>query len=581
MTNSIFSHLAQRFKIRVRTRIIPDSPAPHIVQKTARLRLFIAGLLACLCFAGIGAKAMYLAQHNVDRTRMQHAQNLNPRGVIYDMRGRVMAHSVPVKILYLDPEQMLQPDKVATALSPYLPAYSRHDILRLLSRKTRYIELDRKITPQRHAQILQLGLTGVFFKDSYMRSYPQGFEAAHILGKTDSDGVGISGIEKQFDQKLAAGQDVHLSIDLGVQAIVRQTLHAQIEKFEAKGGAGLVFDMDSGEMRALVSLPDYDPNHFNHADKGPHFNHASKGVFEMGSIFKILNTAIALETGVATLSSSYDVTDPLKIAGFSIHDYRPHEGALNLSEVMIYSSNIGSAQIAQAIGPHTQKSYMHRLGLLKRPALEIPETSKPLAPKIWEQLSAVTISYGHGLSVSAIHAVAALAAAAGEGHYIEPTLLRRPDTHVTEHVRVFSASTVQKIRSMMRLVVAHPAGTANFAETPGYFVGAKTGTAEKVSSGRYDRGANLTSVIAAFPIYDPKYLVFIMIDEPQPQAHAHGFATAGWVAAPVIPAIITQAAPILGLLPIDINQPEIRQRLEQNLEPELHIGGEGVFLASF
>jgi len=558
----------------------PSRPDPDKSRRRARARLLISGMIASSCFFGIGAKAVWLVTGNFDSySHSGVAAGGAERGAIFDRRGRLLASTMPVLVLHADPKMILDPQEVARKLAPLIAGRTPADILKALSRKSRYIELDRKITPRRHAAILKLGLPGIYLTPTSLRTYPHTNEAAHLVGQVDIDGTGIAGIEKSMNAQLASGRDVHLSVDLGIQAIVRNALAAQIKKFEALGGAGLVMDMRSGELISLVSLPDYDPNRFSLSDDEARFNRATKGVFEMGSIFKVLNTAIALETGTASLASAYDVSKPLRVAGYSIRDYHPYNRALNLSEVLVFSSNIGSARIAEAIGPEIQKSYMEKLGLLRRPQLQLPETATPLYPRNWGRISAITIAYGHGLSVSPVHAAGAIAAAAGNGFYVEPTLIKRQEGELFEKTRIFSGDTTRKVRSMMRLVVAHKEGTANFAEVPGYMVGAKTGTAEKTRIGAagYNRKANLTSVIAAFPIHDPRYLIFVMVDEPKPQKHSYGYATAGWVAAPVIAEIVKQAAPVLGVLPVDINAPEIGQ----NLETDLTIGGKGALLASF
>ncbi len=558
--------------------IWPDRPLPSRAHIIAQKRLVLAGLIAGICFIGISAKAVHLATGLSGEASLRGSDNrVQQRGPILDRRGRLMAQTVPVMVLHADPTKIMDRQIVADSLAPLLPQKSASEILSALSRKGRYIELDRKITPKRHKEILALGLPGISLSPSTTRLYPHGAEAAHLLGTIDVDGNGIAGIEKQFDRTLRTGAPVALSVDLGVQAVVRRELQHQIEQFEAIGGAGLVLDIRSGEIISLISLPDYNANQYNKAVPDAQFNRATKGVFEMGSIFKVLNSAIALETGAASLSSSYDVSKPLHAARFRIRDYHPYNRSLNLSEILVYSSNIGSARIAEKIGAQTQKAFMDRLGLLKRPALELPETSAPLLPRHWERIAAMTISYGHGLSVSAVQAAGAIAAASGHGYYIEPTLVRRMRDDRFEKVRVFSNDTVRKVRSIMRLAVSHKDGTVNFAEAPGYLVGGKTGTAEKVTNKGYNHKANLVSVVASFPIHNPAYLIFIMVDEPKPQKHSHGYATAGWVAAPAISNIVTQIAPMMGIHPIDKNAPEIRQ----NLEPNVVIGDEGEIRASY
>jgi cell division protein FtsI (penicillin-binding protein 3) len=244
---------------------------------------------------------------------------------------------------------------------------------------------------------------------------------------------------------------------------------------------------------------------------------------------------------------------------------------------MVYSSNIGSARIAEAIGAETQRAYMDKLGLLDRLPLQLPETSKPLSPKTWRRSTTATVSYGHGISVSMVHLASAIAAAAGTGHWIAPTLIKPKTDEAPIAIRVFSDSTTRAVRSMMRLVVSHVDGSGNLAEAPGYMVGGKTGTAEKIKTGGYNRKANVTTFAAIFPVHDPRYVIITMVDEPKGQKHSHGYATAGWVAAPPIGPIVQQIAPLLGILPVDENSPSIRQKLMLDFK----IDNEEATLASY
>jgi len=556
----------------------PGRPEPAKSWQIARRRLAVATVLAGICFAGISAQALNLALLPNDGAAPANTQQAGlPRGVITDRQGRLLASNLPVRVLHADPQLILDRLEVAEKLAPLLPGQEPADILALLAKPTRYIELDRKITPRRHAEILRLGLPGVFVSPGTLRLYPHGREAAHLLGVVDRDGLGIAGIEKSQQDKLARGQPVTLSIDLALQAILREQVGRQIERFEAIGGAGLILDMKSGELLALASLPDFDPNHLMAAEEKARFNQAAKGVFEMGSIFKVLNTAIALESGAARLDSQFEVARPMRVSRFAIRDYHPLKGPLSVPEILVHSSNIGSARMADLIGPDTQRAYLDRLGLLRASALEIPENGQPLLPPRWGRIASLTISYGHGLSVSPVQAAAAIAAAAGDGHYIKPTLLKRHPQEEIERVRIFSEETARAVRSMMRLVVSHKAGTGNLAEVEGYLIGGKTGTAEKILNKGYDRKANRVSFVATFPAHDPAYLVFIMVDEPKGQKHSYGYATAGWVAAPAAGRIIRQMAPIVGIHPVATDQPEIRQ----NLLAGLSIDGEEAIYAAY
>lgn len=551
--------------------IWPTKPQPAQSKRIALGRLSVGTFFALFCFCIIGAKAFYLATSPELRSQFRAEKQISvERGLITDRNGKVLATSVPVKILHADPKLILDPFETAEKLAPLLPNWTKERLLERFAKKTRYVELERRLTPNRHKQILMLGLPGIAVSPTNTRLYPHGNEAAHILGTIDVDGKGIAGIEKQFDKTLAKGEPIALSIDVGVQAIIRAEIQKQIDAFEAIGGAGIVLDIKTGELLALTSLPDFNPNHFAKAVDDARFNRATKGVFEMGSIFKVLNTAIALESGAASMGQYYEVSKPLRIAKHRIADYHMMDRDLSLSEVLVYSSNIGSARIAEAIGAPAQRAYMKRLGLLDRLSLELPEVASPLIPKRWERLSAMTISFGHGMSVTPVHASAAIAAAAGDGTYRAPTLLKKDPLAPVVEERIFSADNAKAVRSMMRLVVSHKDGTGNFAEAPGYLVGGKTGTAEKIVNGGYSKDKNMVSFVGTFPAHDPAYLIFVMVDEPKGQKFSYGYATAGWVAAPAIRQIVEQIAPKLGVLPVDENAPEIRQ----NLVPNIRIGKE-------
>jgi cell division protein FtsI (penicillin-binding protein 3) len=281
----------------------------------------------------------------------------------------------------------------------------------------------------------------------------------------------------------------------------------------------------------------------------------------MGSTFKVLNTAIALESGAATTNQRFEVSKPLRVSRFTITDYHPHNKPLNVPEILVYSSNIGSALMAEAVGAKTQRAYMNKLGLLDRLELEIPEVSRPLSPKQWHRTTTVTVSYGHGISISPAHLASAVAAASGTGQWIQPTLMKRRSDDTPLRLRIFSEETTRAVRSMMRLVVSHADGTGNFAEARGYMVGGKTGTAEKIQAGNYNKKANLATFVAIFPAHEPRYVIVILVDEPKGQKHSFGYSTAGWVVAPAVRRIVEQIAPILGVLPVDEKSPLIRQKM--------------------
>jgi len=563
---------------KLRDLVLPARPDPAQSRRIAEIRLVLCGFIAIAIIGTIGTHIVGLAEANSNLRLAVHGQAAaTMRGRILDRNGRLLAGNLPITVLHANPTEIMNIDAAAARLAPVLPHRSIADLRSLLGKKTKYVELDRQLSPKQHAAILQLGIPGVYFARGMTRIYPRGQTAAHVLGFVDTDHNGIAGVEKALNTELADGQEVTLSLDLGLQTIISHEIQKQIDLFEAIGGAGVILDIHSGEILAAASLPDFNPNQFSRVSDDAKFNRATKGLYEMGSTFKVLNTAIALETGAANINQRFEVAKPLRISRFTITDYKPRFRPLNVPEIMIYSSNIGSARIAEEIGAETQRTYMDKLGLLDRLPLQLPETSKPLSPKTWHRTTTATVSYGHGISISLVHLASAIAAAAGTGHWIAPTLIKTKTGEAPMAMRVFSDSTTRAVRSMMRLVVSHVDGSGNFAEAPGYMVGGKTGTAEKIKIGGYNRKNNVTTFAAIFPVHDPRYVIITMVDEPKGQKHSHGYATAGWVAAPPIRPIVQQIAPLLGILPVDENLPSIRQKLMLDFK----IGNEEATLASY
>ena len=564
---------------RLRPLVLPPRPDPARSRRIAEVRLVISAFVVLAVFATIAARVVLLATDEANARTAGINQPLRAeRGQILDRNGRLLATNLPITVLHADPKEIMDPAGAARALAPLLARHDEASLKRLLTKDTRYVELDRKLTPARHAEILGLGIPGVYFRNSQLRSYPSGKLAAHLLGQVDKDNKGLAGLEKSLDARLAAGEDIQLALDAGVQAIVAREIAHQMEIFEAIGGAGVMLDITTGEVIAMVSLPDYNPNHFAKIADDARFNRATLGLYEMGSTFKVLNTAIALQAGTTTLETRYEVSKPLRVARHTIRDFHMHDWKLSVPEILVLSSNIGSARMAAEIGAEMQQAFLRRMGLFDKPRLEIPEVARPLIPRSWRQSEIATISYGHGIAVSPLHLATAMSAASGNGMWIEPTLLRRHPSEIPVETKIFSEETTRAVRSMMRLVVKHPDGTGNFAEAKGYMVGGKTGTSEKINpDGGYFEDRNIASFAATFPVHDPRYVLVVMVDEPKPQTFSHGYATGGWVAAPAARRIIEHAAPRLGIHPVDENSPEIRQKLHM----EFRIGKEEKTLASF
>ncbi|MGH6892961.1 MAG: peptidoglycan D,D-transpeptidase FtsI family protein, partial [Dongiaceae bacterium] len=407
----------------------------------------------------------------------------------------------------------------------------------------------------------RLGLPGIYFQAETKRVYPQGNLTAHLVGFSDVDSRGLAGVEKSFDDLLQGERPLQLSVDVRVQHILHEELSHAISEFNGIGGAGIIMDLKTGEILALVSLPDFDPARPGDASDDTRFNRATLGLYEMGSTFKIFNTAIGLDSGTATLADGFDATKPIRIGGFSIDDYKGKHRFLSIPEIFTYSSNIGSARMADLFGAEVQQGYLKRFGLMDQSPIELPEVGEPLYPaaKNWKRINTMTVAYGHGISVSAMQLIAAAGAIVNHGILREPTLLKREAGEVPEGTRVVSEQTSEQLRQLMRLVVQ--IGTGKKANAPGYLVGGKTGTADKQKGRGYATNSRLASFVAAFPMSDPHFAIVAMVDEPKPNAYSHGYATAGWVTAPVVGAVVQRIAPLYGLKPVSDDTPEARNPL--------------------
>ncbi len=475
------------------------------------------------------------------------------RAAITDRNGEVLATDVEVPSLYVDARKVIEPVATADALRTVLPDLDRDHLISMFTSERAFLWIKRKLGPRQQAAVHALGLPGLGFKHEPHRVYPKGKSAAHILGYVDVDNHGIAGIERGLDARIdGAKEPVVLSLDMRVQHAVEQELAASIKTFSAKSAAGVVMDVNTGEVLGLASLPDYDPNMPMAADGTARFNTATRGVYEMGSTFKVFTAAIALETGVTSMDGSYDARTPIKVSGHTISDYHAEKRWLTVPEIVMHSSNIGTAKMALDIGVSRHRDYLSRLGLLSRPALELPEVAEPLLPSQWHEVETMTISFGHGLAISPLQMAAAGAALGNGGYRVEPTLRVR-DEAPADRTRVLRAETSRNVVDMMRMVVTD--GTGGYADVAGYEVAGKTGTAEKAGAGGYSKNRLLTSFLALFPASDPQYLVLVVLDEPQGTKETYRYATAGWNAAPTAGRVIRRIAPVLGVEPV---RPELQ-----------------------
>ena len=533
----------------------------------ARSRLLFAAVVFAVGFVVMAARVVdvaILTDGNEPRlARVPAAAPLaTGRADIVDRNGVLLATSLRAASLYADPTEIIDPAAAAAQLTGVLTDLKPAHIAAKLVQPKRFVWIKRHLTPAETFAVNRLGIPGLHFQTEERRVYPHGALAAHVTGFAGVDDTGLTGLEKALDSRIRGDQTpVRTSIDVRLQHIVRQEVQRQIDDFSAVGGVGVVMAVDSGEVHALVSLPDFDANRAEVTPSEARFNRATLGVYEMGSTFKIFNTAMALESGAVTLRDGYDATKPIRIARFTISDYHAQKRWLSVPEIFMYSSNIGSVKIALDVGTEDQRAFLARLGFLDRLALELPETGTPMTPRPWRQINTMTISYGHGLSVTPLHLAGAVSTVVNGGLRHAPTLLAQ-DTPATGQ-RVFSADTSKAMRRLLRLVVK--SGTGRNADARGFLVGGKTGTAEKSGVGGYRRKALLSSFVAAFPLNAPKFVILVMVDEPKGNERSHGYATGGWVAAPAVKRIVARMAPLYGILPIDENAPEIRRDLEMKL----------------
>ena len=522
--------------------------------ETGRNRLIVAGALFTAAFTVIGIRVVDVsvfsetAEPRYSRSIAKDEKRTG-RADIVDRNGVLMATSLNTASLYANPRLVLDPEQAALQLATALPDINVKDIEKKLRSNRGFVWLKRHLTPRQQYAVNRLGIPALNFQREERRMYPMGSLAAHALGFTDIDNRGLAGIERYFDKELRTRQEnLSLSIDVRVQHVMEHELGLAMKKFSAIGAAGLVMDVNTGEVVAMSSLPSFDPNQPGDIDQDLRFNRTTLGVYEMGSTFKIFTTAMALDAGTVSLGGGYDATDPIRVARFTIRDFHAKKRWLSVPEIFMYSSNIGTVKMALDVGIPGHRNFLSSIGMMKPVAIELSETGAPLAPDRWREINSMTISFGHGLAVSPLHLVAGVSAMVNGGIYRTPTLIRREPTELPAGTRVITADTSAKMRRLMRLVVEN--GTGRNAAAPGYLVGGKTGTAEKVSGHGYKKKALISSFVAAFPMHKPRYVVLVMLDEAKGIKETFGYATGGWVAAPAVGAIVQRIAPVLGLRPI-------------------------------
>ncbi|MEM9634016.1 MAG: penicillin-binding protein 2 [Pseudomonadota bacterium] len=543
-------------------RAQPRAARGSVSSSAVKSRVYVAMLAFACVYVAIAGRLVLLAQMEEAPSRawISAQDSISAsRPDLIDRNGEILATDIKTASLYAEPRRVIDVEEAVEGLTRVLPELDEKLVRRRLESGTGFVWLKREMTPQKAAEVHNLGLPGVGFLSENQRFYPGGPTAGHIVGSVNVDNQGLTGIEKYIDnewladlQSLGFASDrtmepVRLSMDLRVQHVVRDELVKAMERYRAIAAAGIVLDAKTGEVVAMSSLPDYDPNDRSQALQKDRLNRATGGVFEMGSVFKAFTTAMALDSGTVSINDSFDATRPIRAAGRTISDFHGKNRILSVPEIFIYSSNIGTAKMMLATGVARQKEFLERLHLTTRLKTELPENAAPLLPRKWSDLAAMTISFGHGLSVTPMQTAVAAAAVVNGGTLLPPTFLpRSPEDIQALGKRVISPEVSRMMRYLFRLNVL--SGSGRRSDVPGYTVGGKTGTAEKIENGRYVSNKRRNSFLSAFPMDDPRYVVLVVIDEPKPEREGIG-ATAGLNAAPTAGAIIRRSAPMLGVMP--------------------------------
>ena len=527
----------------------------QLAMETARNRLMVGVFLFAGAFLTLAARTVELGVMDTSAPRQVQRVELptvfTARADIVDRNGVVLATNLETSSLYADPKRILDVDEAVEKLLTVFPDMNSEKLRTRLTGDRRFVWIKRKLTPHQTWKVNALGVPGLSFQQEEERIYPHGHLAAHVLGFVDPDGRGLAGSELYHNARLkdenGLSEPLVLSIDLRVQHALSDELSTAMSRHSAIGGAGLVMDVTTGEVLAMVSLPDFDPNRPGVATDRQLFNRASKGVYELGSTFKTFTIAAALDSKSIRLKDVFDATNPIKVSRFTIRDDHPKARPLSVPEIYAYSSNIGAAKIAMKLGGERQQEFYANLGFFDLPAIELEEVGMPIVPDRWRDVNTMTSSYGHGLAVSPMHLGVALSAMVNGGNLIPATMVKQDESVEPLGRKVISNRTSKMVRQLMRAVVTK--GTASKAEVPGYRVGGKTGTAEKAIAGGYSKEAVIASFAGVFPIDQPRYLVITLLDEPKGTEATLNYAGGGWVSAPVARNIIARIAPMLGVEP--------------------------------
>ncbi|TMV89685.1 penicillin-binding protein 2 [Thioclava sp. BHET1] len=561
---------------RENRRLRGEATRDHARQR-AEGRLLVMSVLFLAAFMTVGLRMGSFAAARPEEPQTDGAAPViyAQRADIVDDKGRVLATNLLTHALYAQPPLMIDPVGTVDKLVKIFPDLDRDRLIKDFTGGRKFVWIKKRISPEQMQAVHDIGDPGLLFGPREMRLYPNGHLAAHVLGgaRYGTEGVnsaeilGVAGIEKEYDKWLRDpandGKPLKLSLDLTVQAAMEDVLAGGMKLMNAKGATAVLMRVKTGEIVSMASLPDFDPNDRpapllkGDPSDSPLFNRAVQGMYELGSTFKIFAVSQALQMGLVTPDTQID-TQPFRFGGFTIHDFHNYGKTLSVTNIIVHSSNIGTARIVQKIGPEAQREFLGKLGLLEPTPVELIEapTGRPILPKPWSEMASMTIGYGHGLADSPLHLAAAYATVANDGRRVLPTLIaqggpRRPvkqEYGAPEGAQVIRPDVARKVLAMMRAVVTR--GTASYGNVAGYQVAAKTGTADKPDpqGGYYDKKV-ISTFAGIFPVTNPQYVLILTLDEPSDTSGKIPRRTAGWTAVPVAAEAIRRVAPLLGLRP--------------------------------
>ena len=526
-------------------------------KKINRIQIRIKFLFLCffLGFSILSAKLFYLASMSFDpnNDRKKLITQKSERPHIYDRNENLVALNIDISSVAIRPNILSNKDNVIDRILSAVPNFYREDLENKILNDKKFVWLKRGITPKERERIHNLGIPGIQFIEETKRFYSAANTLSNVIGYVNIDNKGQTGIEKYIDQNLKEEitEDIHLSIDLEVSHAMRDELLKSMKKYSAKGAASVLMNVNTGEVISMTSLPDFDPHYPKDALKPENINRVTKAVYEIGSTFKAFTAAMALDSGVVDLDTMYDATNPIKIGRHSINDFHAKNRELTVEEIFIYSSNIGSAKMALDFGVEYHKSFLKKLGFMDQINSELPDPSKNIIPSNWKEINTMTISFGHGIAITPLHAAVAGASLVNGGRLIHPTFLKKNTNETIDYSQVIDPTTSDKLKKLMYLNIIN--GSGKNAAVDGILVGGKTGSAEKVSDKTYEKNKLRTTFLGAFPINDPKYILFLLLDEPEGIEETHGYATAGYNVAPTFSNIVTRIAPMLDIIPSEFD----------------------------